>query len=66
MMKILTLEEVAEATRLSIATLRWLRYRGEGPRMFRLGRRVVAKAEDVEAWIEEQRAADDTWRPDVA
>ncbi|WP_461021545.1 helix-turn-helix transcriptional regulator [Thalassiella azotivora] len=62
----MTIQEVAEATRLPLTTLRWMRYRGEGPRMFRLGRRVVAKAEDVEAWIEEQRAADDTWRPDVA
>lgn len=56
--KLLLLEEVAEMTRLSPATIRWLRHSGTGPAMFRLGRRIVAKEADVLAWIEQQAAAD--------
>jgi len=37
---LLLLPEVAEITRRSIDTLRWLRHRGEGPRGHRSGRRV--------------------------
>jgi excisionase family DNA binding protein len=57
-MKILTMQEVADLTRLPLATLRWMRHCGEGPPMFRLGRRVMARQEDVEEWIESQRLAD--------
>lgn len=35
-----TLDEVATAYKIPIATLRYWRARGEGPRSFRLGRRV--------------------------
>lgn len=55
--KILRLEEISEATGLPVATLRWYRHRGVGPRTWRLGRRVVAYADDVAAWIEEQANA---------
>lgn len=54
--KILKLPEVAEMTGVSIDTLRWYRHKGEGgPKMFKLGRRVVALESDVVAWIKEQR-----------
>jgi predicted DNA-binding transcriptional regulator AlpA len=52
--ELLTLEEVAELTRLPIATLRYYRQRRIGPPMFRLGRRLVAHKAEVVAWIEEQ------------
>lgn len=56
--RILTLQEIAEITRVPVATLRWFRHRRVGgPPTFRLGRRVVAREDDVYAWIEEQRAA---------
>lgn len=61
--RLLTVPEIAERTRLSIDTIRWYRHLGNvGPRMFRLGRRVVAYESDVDAWIAAQRAAD-TPRP---
>jgi predicted DNA-binding transcriptional regulator AlpA len=50
---LLRIEEVAELTGVPVSTLRYWRYRdqGEGPPMFRLGRRVVAYADDVHAWV---------------
>ena len=54
MNKLMTLAEVAAATRLSENTLRWLRSQGRGPRSGKLGRRIFYRALDVEAWIEKQ------------
>lgn len=56
--RILTIEEVAEKTRKPVATLRYYRSRGGGPASFRLGRRVVYREADVDAWIDAMRAAD--------
>lgn len=53
--ELLQLPGIEELTTLSDATLRWKRHHGEGPPMFRLGRRRVAWRSDVVAWIEEQR-----------
>ncbi len=50
--RLLTISEVAELTRLPIATLRFKRYDGTGPHSFRLGRRVLYYLSDVLAWIE--------------
>src|ERR1700730_9544633 len=51
-MDLLTIEKVAELTRLPVATLRWYRAMGEGgPKSGKLGRRVVYRRADVEAWI---------------
>lgn len=55
--RLLTLAEVAEATRTPLSTLRYWRHRGEGPRTFRLGRRVVAREVDVAQWVEARAAA---------
>src|SRR4051794_29028885 len=53
---LLRIEEVADRTGIPIATLRFWRSRGEGgPASFKLGRRVVFDAADVNAWIEAQR-----------
>lgn len=56
MSALLTLSEVSERTRVPIATLRYWKTRtpDRGPRLFVLGGRVVAKASDVDAWIEQQ------------
>jgi predicted DNA-binding transcriptional regulator AlpA len=42
-----------------VATLRYWRHLGTGPRSFRLGRRVVYRLADVGAWIEAQDHRDD-------
>ena len=57
---LLLLPEVAEITRRSVDTLRWLRHKGEGPRGHRSGRRVYYRRGDVMAWLAEQerRGAD--------
>jgi hypothetical protein len=53
------LQEIADATGVPLATLRWYRHRGHGgPRTFLLGRRVVAYEDDVAAWVEAARAND--------
>jgi predicted DNA-binding transcriptional regulator AlpA len=54
-MKLLTLAEVSELTRVPVATLRSLRRRGEGPRLFKMGGRLVADEKDVLSWIAESR-----------
>jgi hypothetical protein len=64
--KVLTVQEVADMTRLPLATLRWMRHRGDGQPMFRLGRRVVATEDDVLAWIGARRAADSHRRDGAA
>lgn len=54
---ILTLDEAAGRIGRSVETLRYWRKRGEGPRTFRLGRRVVLTEADLDAWIDSQRDA---------
>ena len=52
---LLTITEAADLLRAPVATLRYLRHRGTGPRGFRAGRRVLYRRDDVTAWIESQR-----------
>ncbi len=54
---LLTLDQAASRIGRSVETLRYWRKRGEGPKTFRLGRRVVVAEEDLNAWIDAQRAA---------
>jgi excisionase family DNA binding protein len=51
----LTTDEVAEITRTPAETVRYWRHVGKGPKSFKLGRRVLYAAEDVETFIEEAR-----------
>jgi excisionase family DNA binding protein len=53
----LTTEEVATLLRTSPETVRFWRHVGKGPRSFKLGRRVLYAAEDVDAFIEVARQA---------
>lgn len=55
---LLLLEEVAALTRQSVSTLRWLRYKGEGPPGFRLGRRLLFRRSAVEAWLRQHEQAE--------
>lgn len=56
-MKIVQIEHVSEMTGIPVATLRFWRHKGTGPRSFKLGGRVAYKVADVEAWIERQYEA---------
>lgn len=44
-------EEVAALSRKPVATIRWLKATGQGPKWGKLGRRVVYRRSDVESWI---------------
>jgi predicted DNA-binding transcriptional regulator AlpA len=51
---LLTITEAAAIVRRPVATLRYRRRLGTGPRSFRLGRRVVYKAAALQEWIDSQ------------
>lgn len=56
--KLLRIEEVSDQTGVPVETLRYWRKRdkGEGPKSAKLGRRVVYRESDVEAWVNAQFA----------
>lgn len=51
----LTTQEVAERLRTPTETVRYWRHMGKGPKSFKVGRRVLYAATDVEAFIAEAR-----------
>jgi excisionase family DNA binding protein len=61
--ELLTIAEAAELLRAPVATLRYWRHLGTGPRSFRLGRRVLYRHEDLRAWIADQLRGTDSRRP---
>lgn len=65
--RILTLDEVSERTGVPVNTLRFYRAtRSGGPKTFKLGGRVVALEEDVDAWVSACYHAEDTASPETA
>ena len=52
--ELLSLDEAATLLRTPVATLRYWRYLGTGPRSFRVGRAVRYWRGDVLAWLQEQ------------
>lgn len=52
---LMLIEEVAEQSRTPVATLRYMRVRGEGPPAFKVGRRLLYRRADVQAWLEAAR-----------
>lgn len=52
--EVLTIQQVAEITGLSVKTHRNMRSKGEGPRMWLLRGRVRCYRSDLDAWIREQ------------
>lgn len=46
--------EVETSFSIPVGTQANLRLRGEGPRFFRLGRKILYLREDVEAWIKRE------------
>ena len=53
----LTTAEVAATVRAPVATLRYWRHIGKGPKSFRVGRRVLYSEADVLAWLAEAEEA---------
>lgn len=58
MSDLLTLADVTERYPIPAGTLRYWRHCGTGPKSFKLGRRVMYRKEDVDAWIEAQYERD--------
>ena len=52
--ELLTITEAADVLRAPVATLRYWRHLGTGPRSFRIGRRVLYRRDDLHAWIDVQ------------
>jgi predicted DNA-binding transcriptional regulator AlpA len=52
--ELLTMAEVAALVRVPVATLRYWRHLGTGPRGFRIGRSVRYWRTEVALWLEEQ------------
>ncbi|MDX6307543.1 MAG: hypothetical protein QOI06_589 [Nocardioidaceae bacterium] len=52
--ELLTMQEVAAVVRVPVATLRYWRHLGTGPRGFRIGRGVRYWRTEVHAWLEAQ------------
>ena len=53
-MKLLRVPEVSELTGIPEATLRFWRHAGTGPPSAKLGRRVVYREADINAWVDAQ------------
>lgn len=51
---LMTMAEVSGATGIPVATLRWYRHQGKGPKSALLGGRVMYRQQDVVKWIDEQ------------
>ena len=49
--ELLTIGEVADIVRVPVATLRYRRHLGTGPRSFRIGRGVRYWRSEVSAWL---------------
>jgi len=56
--ELLTLQEVAVVVRVPVATLRYWRHLGTGPRSFRIGRGVRYWRTEVFAWLDDQAKSD--------
>jgi excisionase family DNA binding protein len=52
--RLLTITEAADMLRTPVATLRYWRHLGTGPRSFKIGRAVRYQLTDLDAWIATQ------------
>ncbi len=52
--ELLTIGEVADIVRVPVATLRYWRHLGTGPRSFRVGRGVRYWHNEVNSWLQSQ------------
>lgn len=49
--EVLTLAELADRLHVTVQTLYDLRSKGRGPRGFRVGRRLMFRVSEIEAWL---------------
>jgi len=56
--ELLTIQEVAHVVRVPVATLRYWRHLGTGPRSFRIGRSVRYWRTEVFAWLDDKANSD--------
>ena len=54
--RLFDMSEAADRMNTSIGTLRFWRHKGIGPRSARIGRRVMYRESDLQAWLDEQFA----------
>jgi excisionase family DNA binding protein len=47
----LTNDDIAQLVRVPVSTVRYWKHMGEGPRSLKVGRRVLYRREDVDAWL---------------
>ncbi len=52
--ELLTIQEVADVVRVPVATLRYWRHLGTGPRGFRIGRSVRYWRTEVHTWLHQE------------
>jgi DNA-binding transcriptional MerR regulator len=52
--ELLTITEAADLLRSPVATLRYWRHLGTGPRSFKIGRHVLYRKGDLYDWIDDQ------------
>lgn len=55
--ELMTTEEFSAAARAPVSTIRYWRAQGIGPVGFKVGKRVLYRARDVQAWLDERRRA---------
>jgi excisionase family DNA binding protein len=63
---LLTIEEVADRLRVPVNTIKFWRLQKTGPRGEKVGRRVMYRAADVEAWIAQKYGDQTPAGPDSA
>lgn len=54
---LMTVEDIHKETGIPKDTIRWWRHVGRGPVTFKLGRRVMCRREDFEAWLSDAYGA---------
>lgn len=52
---LMTIDEVAAYLRVPVLTVRWLRQEGRFPPAFKVGRRLVWEAGDIDTWLQSVR-----------
>ncbi|MFV1359590.1 helix-turn-helix transcriptional regulator [Mycolicibacterium fortuitum] len=55
--ELIDIETAAKMTGQCVSTMRWWKAQGVGPKAAKIGRRVMYRRADVEAWINEQFVA---------
>lgn len=53
-LQLLRADEVADMLGVPVATVRYWRHMGTGPKSAKLGRRIVYREADVQAWVDQQ------------